>query len=344
MKISIIVPVYNVEDYLQSCIDSVIGQTYENYELLLVDDGSTDKSGAMCDQNRARYPSHIKVVHATNGGPLRARLLGMQYADGDGLVFLDSDDCLRKDALEQIVKCFGDNKCDMVLFDAEVCKEFSSVQVKHPFEQKKVFVDESKREVYKNIVLGRIPNSICLKAVRANCAIVPKHFYQYNPRYGEDLLLSVHFMTNCRKIVYLDQGLYQYRIRPNSLVNSVGLQINESVKLVHVQLDRYIDQWDMPELKPLYNARKVKGWIFNLSVLEQNRNNMVKKEFKQHLRSMAVDSYFVNAYQNMELSLLSLRERALAWCLYKRLFLLLKLLCIGIEIARKVKSGKKHVG
>ena len=100
MKISIIVPVYNVEDYLQSCIDSVMGQTYENYELLLVDDGSTDKSGAICDQNRASYPSHIKVLHVTNGGPLRARLLGMKHATGDGFVFLDSDDCLHPQIFE----------------------------------------------------------------------------------------------------------------------------------------------------------------------------------------------------------------------------------------------------
>ena len=166
----------------------------------------------------------------------------------------------------------------------------------------------------------------------------------YNIRHGEDLLLSIHFMTHCSKVMYLNEGLYHYRKREGGITHSFDIERKEAIKIVHTELEKYIDQWDSSHLKLLHNARKVKGWIFNLVILEQNRKKMAKKEFKQHLTSMAVDPYFVNSYKNMNVSFLSLRERVLAWCLYKRQFLMLRLLCTGIEIARKVKFRKKHVG
>ena len=102
MKISVIVPVYNVEQYLCSCIDSVMQQTHRDVELLLIDDGSTDGSRSICEQYCARYPNSIKTICLSNGGPLRARLIGVRESSGDIFVFLDSDDCLREDALSKI--------------------------------------------------------------------------------------------------------------------------------------------------------------------------------------------------------------------------------------------------
>lgn len=92
MRFSVIVPVYNVEAYLKTCVDSVIAQTYSDYELILVDDGSTDHSGALCDRLAAKTGCH--VVHQENGGLGAARNTGIATARGDYLVFLDSDDFL----------------------------------------------------------------------------------------------------------------------------------------------------------------------------------------------------------------------------------------------------------
>ena len=107
MRFSVIVPVYNVEDYLETCVASVIAQTCRDYELILVDDGSTDQSGAMCDRLARQY--HCRVIHQANGGLGAARNTGIDAARGDYLVFLDSDDFLSPDTLQGLSEEYGSN-------------------------------------------------------------------------------------------------------------------------------------------------------------------------------------------------------------------------------------------
>jgi len=97
-KISVVVPVYNVEKYLRECVDSVIAQTFTDFELILVDDGSPDKSGKICDEY-ATKDSRVRVFHKTNGGVVDARFFGLRQARGDYVVFLDSDDSWTRTAL-----------------------------------------------------------------------------------------------------------------------------------------------------------------------------------------------------------------------------------------------------
>ena len=145
MKISIVIPVYNVEAYLSECVESVIRQTHQDFEIVLVDDGSTDKSGLLCDQYALLYPQKVKAFHEPNGGPFRARLIGIREATGDLLAFLDSDDCLRKDALEKMADCFHREQCDMLLFDAGECEEFQTVSIRCHLNPNAIFDRDSKK-------------------------------------------------------------------------------------------------------------------------------------------------------------------------------------------------------
>ena len=95
-KISVIVPVYNVEKYLHRCVDSILAQTFNDFELLLIDDGSKDKSGAICDEYAAK-DSRVRVFHKENGGVSSARNLGLENAKGDWIIFIDSDDWIADD-------------------------------------------------------------------------------------------------------------------------------------------------------------------------------------------------------------------------------------------------------
>ena len=92
MRFSVVIPVYNVKEYLEKCVDSVLAQDTADYEMILVDDGSTDGSGALCDTIAARRPECIRVIHKPNGGLGDARNVGLAHAQGDYLVFLDSDE------------------------------------------------------------------------------------------------------------------------------------------------------------------------------------------------------------------------------------------------------------
>ncbi len=111
-KISVIVPVYKVEKYLARCVDSIIDQTYKNLEIILVDDGSPDGCGAMCDEY-AKKDERIKVIHKENGGLSSARNAGLDIATGDYIAFVDSDDRITPDAYENLLKAL-DGKSDAI--------------------------------------------------------------------------------------------------------------------------------------------------------------------------------------------------------------------------------------
>ena len=115
-KISVIVPVYNTEKYLHRCIDSVLAQTYKDFELLLIDDGSKDSSGAICDEYAAR-DSRVKVFHKENGGVSSARNAGLAIASGDWIMHLDGDDWIEPDMLERLIQKGEDTGADIVMGD-----------------------------------------------------------------------------------------------------------------------------------------------------------------------------------------------------------------------------------
>ena len=109
-KVSIVIPVYNVEKYLQSCIDSIISQTYLNLEIILVDDASTDNCPAICD-DAARMDGRIKVIHKSNGGAASARNAGLNIITGDYVCFVDSDDYVDNKYITKTCKCLRTGKC-----------------------------------------------------------------------------------------------------------------------------------------------------------------------------------------------------------------------------------------
>ncbi|MGN1326481.1 MAG: glycosyltransferase family 2 protein, partial [Clostridia bacterium] len=113
-KITVIMPVYNVEKYLEEAIDSVIYQTYQNLEIILIDDGSTDNSGNICDEY-AKKDSHIKVIHQENKGLSGARNTGLDIATGEYIMFIDSDDIFPKDACEKMLKFMEEKDADYIV-------------------------------------------------------------------------------------------------------------------------------------------------------------------------------------------------------------------------------------
>ena len=114
IKISIIVPVYNVEEYLDECINSLLNQKYDNYEIIIVDDGSTDNSGKICDEYKKKYDI-IQVYHKKNSGLSDTRNYGIKKASGDYLMFVDSDDYIEKNILEKITKKIESSKCNILI-------------------------------------------------------------------------------------------------------------------------------------------------------------------------------------------------------------------------------------
>lgn len=115
MKISVIVPIYNVEKYIEKCINSIINQTYKDLEIILVDDGSTDSSGKICDEY-AKKDKRIKVIHKKNGGVSSSRNIALTIANGDYITWIDSDDWIEKDTYSKLADIILKNKADIIQF------------------------------------------------------------------------------------------------------------------------------------------------------------------------------------------------------------------------------------
>ena len=206
-KFSVIVPVYNTEKYLDEAVQSVLAQTESSFELLLIDDGSTDGSVAICDK-WAQQDNRIHAIHQSNKGQIAARECGIKHACGEYVVFLDSDDLLDINTLECLSNEIDDNQPDCLVYGFQLFDDNK---------YGKVYCDETKRiitnanDFYQIIISDSSYNSLCRKSFRK--AIINNYDYSksYGLRFGEDLVQSVYILQNCHKVIFLNKVLYYYR-------------------------------------------------------------------------------------------------------------------------------------
>ena len=125
-KVSVVLPIYNVEKYLKKSVQSVQNQTYRNLEIILVDDGSKDSSGRICDE-LSKEDSRIQVVHKNNGGLASARNSGYEVATGEYVMYIDSDDCVKEDTVKKCVDAIERDKSDVVIFGYEKVSEDGNI-------------------------------------------------------------------------------------------------------------------------------------------------------------------------------------------------------------------------
>ena len=184
--VSVIVPVYNVEKYLARCIQSVCGQSYQGLEIILVDDGSKDKSGVICDEY-AEQDGRIKVIHKENGGLGDARNAGVEKAEGKYLLFVDSDDRIHENLVRDTVET-AERKCISVRPVRRSCSAVNKL---------------IRRELWKE-----------------------SGFQFPKGRYYEDLATIPKVMTKTKKIVYLPEVYYYYLMRDGSIMHSRNFEKN----------------------------------------------------------------------------------------------------------------------
>lgn len=319
MKFSIIIPVYNVEAFVGKTVESILRQTYERFEIILVDDGSTDNSGVICDAYAAEYPNRVRVIHGENQGPGLARATGIQNASGEVLLFVDSDDCIRGDALELLAQRFEEDGCDLVIFNISRKPDYSTALFDFPINDGNVFASHGKKLLYECLVVSRNLNSMCQKAVKKQVAVEAlNHITGLWIKNGEDLLMSMAVLDLAKKIGILEQNLYYYRDRADSAVHAIRLSKLEATKIIHEQMARYIDIWGMPELHGKHCARIVRSWVELLSMVMRAGKQLGASEQKKIVRDMADDPFFRSAYRRMEAGRLAKKDSFAAQWLYNK--------------------------
>lgn len=208
MKLSVIVPVYKAEEYLNECVDSILNQTMSDLELILINDGSPDRSGEIMADYAARYPGKIKTITLENGGQGRARNFGIDLAQGEFLSFIDSDDYIAPDMYEHMLSAIEENDADIAVCDME--KRFP----------------DGRRE-YVNSALSDNP----LAAAGSSCDKVFRRSLVGDIRYPtglwyEDFAFSAKLLMKSHKTVFVKEPLYIYRCGQASTMNNNNTRKN----------------------------------------------------------------------------------------------------------------------
>lgn len=222
-KVSIIVPVYKVEKYLRQCIESILNQTYTNIQLILVDDGSPDCCGTICDEYAAK-DSRIFVLHKKNGGVSSARNAGLEYADGKYLTFCDSDDLYLPDWIASLVKAMEENIADLVIGNYMMVGETGEFVAKVEHETGEILMGQPREKVeycFEKVMSATHSWEIWCRLFRTD--IVKKQgirFCESCGNYAEDLGFTLSYSVFADRLVSIDAAGYLYRIREGSMMRS----------------------------------------------------------------------------------------------------------------------------
>lgn len=278
--ISVIVPIYNVEKYLEKCVNSILNQTYTNLEIILVDDGSPDKCPSICD-NLAITDDRIKVIHQQNGGLSKARNVGIDVAKGVYLVFVDSDDTVEDELIEKLYKCLKKYDCKMaacgrkyVFEDGKaICKVPKGIDTVYEFE-------DAIKEM----------NTFRLFDMSATSKIFAKELFSTinfpEGKLSEDYFVMYKLIDLAHKVGYISDPLYNYFQRTNSISRNKKIN-HDFIEAAQNQMDYLDDKY--PDLKQVSHTAFASA---NLTVYDFYIKNGVKcsKGNKEKFRKNVQDN------------------------------------------------------
>lgn len=318
MKVSIVIPVYNVEKYLRLCLDSVLAQKFINYEVILVDDGSTDSSPAICDEY-VKKDGRFNVIHQKNGGVSQARNIGVKHAVGDYVFFLDSDDSIHPLMLMKLSEIAEKYKAALIQADVEnVSADFSDYKKEiesdftvYQFDAIDAFynIDRDNKNVAQDIRL--ITSVVWAKLYRRD--LVEKITFPVEMKLHEDQMLAHRFVFEGGGVVFCRAPLYFYRSRPGSLIKE-----GWSVKRL-VIFDCYNDRIEWAK-KIQGDEKRVKDLVYyiyirylvcmfkNYWMITRNLSGAEKKQYK-----IQVMERFRKELKNRDFPL-KLKDRMMFYC------------------------------
>lgn len=225
-QISVIVPVYKVEEYLPRCIDSILNQTYSDFELLLINDGSPDNSGKICDEYAQKDP-RIRVFHKKNEGVSSARNIGLKYAKGEWIYFADSDDEVNKDGLLILINKVKEYHADFIMGSFEKYDEQGNLLYKNTQNLEKLMTRNRAIKAMFNTIKGEYQGYLWNKIFKKK--IINQYNLHFNTQiyFNEDRLFCIEYICKCsNKIYYLSDSIYKYYTRSSSAMGGLSTTFN----------------------------------------------------------------------------------------------------------------------
>ena len=290
MKFSIIVPIYNVDKYLSECISSILNQTFSDFELILVNDGSTDESLSICNYYAA-IDSRIVVIDQENKWLSAARNAGIKIANGDFYIFVDGDDALRKDALQKINEKIDD--------ETIVCYSYCNIINDNIIKDNYIYGDITNfYELKKDFLMSDRFGSACMKCVGKNYfnGKISSILFNENTRFAEDQIYTCDLLNFAKKIEFINEPLYVYRIRQGSIMTKYNIARIQHIEyyLDYIKNNFLIDGINEKEKKKLFNKRIIDSCVAEIhSICEMQLN---KKDKLLMLNEISNYKYFKNGH------------------------------------------------
>lgn len=317
-KVSIVVPVYNVKDYLEKCVDSILRQTEREFELLLIDDGSTDGSGELCD-TLAERDGRVRVIHQENRGLGGARNTGIEAARGTWLLLVDSDDWIEPEILEKALKAAERENADMVSFG------FRSVDL----QGKELGLFRDKLPKNRALSLADCKALLLSSPCAWNKLYKTSLFQRSGVRYPlrvwyEDIRTTLKLLLFAERVVSLDDIGYNYLQRPGSIIQNLNVERNVEILEAFDDIftyfreqglfEKYRDELCFLTLFHVYLTASVR-------VIRLDRRHALVPKFAAYLRE-----HFPDYQQNPYRATLTRNQRLLLFLLEKKQYFLIALL------------------
>lgn len=215
--ISIVVPVYNVSQYIEACLISLLSQTYDRVEIVVVDDGSTDSSGEICDYYAQKYKDRIIVVHTKNEGLSAARNKGLDIVKGKYVAFVDSDDWIEPEMVEKLYRMLVENDADV-----------SSCGMRKDYGEEKIFLKKNtnqmiitQKQMFHEILCNEMVYGYVCNKLYKKSLIKEIRFDEFLLS-QEDMDFTMRYLERCKKCVYTEGEYYHYRQRRESMTGEIG--------------------------------------------------------------------------------------------------------------------------
>ena len=328
--VSVVVPVYKVEPYLEKCVDSIRNQTYSDLEIILVDDGSPDRCGEMCEAYAEEDP-RIRVIHQENGGQGAARNKGVEQARGKYLVFVDSDDWISADMIEKAVDAAERLQCDIVMFDYYFAEAEASEIREMDFPADQVM------HITKNKELLFVPPAPWAKLFRrefylkSGCRF-PGHTY------FEDLAVMPFLILAADRIVYMKDTLYYYRVRENSTMTGKNYEKSCTDKLT--VMDGILAGFKTRSLYETYRD-ELEYLTFMNVYFEPSKTLVLEKADKKWLKKYKeyIFRVFPDFMQNRYISSFGKKDMLHLWILNHDQYWLMRVLSRGRQMYDRI-SGR----
>ncbi|EHB6492001.1 glycosyltransferase family 2 protein, partial [Enterococcus faecalis] len=249
--VSVVIPVYNVEKYVEKCLDSVINQTYQNLEIIIVNDGSTDNSLSVC-QKKKLSDSRIKLINKENGGLSSARNAGIECAQGEFICFIDSDDWIELDYIEVLLNGMENTNVDISVIQMIKVKDFNKIAFQSESQTKwDIFERETAmRELFSSNLIGYSANNKLYRISLFKSIRYPEGMLM------EDKGTTYRLIDSSTKVAVNGSTKYHYYLRDNSILRTDFNQKNFDSFIIHEEILNFMDE-HYPSISPKVKSRYV---------------------------------------------------------------------------------------